>query len=108
MKWTGMAGQIAAGYTPQQIVSGLQTNAAQTMEVDPAQIDFVHDPFYSKILDYAPPGKPGQPAPGHRLMTQSEMDQYLKSSPQWGQTKQARDQVGTLANQIVQTFGKAP
>lgn len=103
LKWTGMAGQIQQGYTPNQIVDSLRTNAAQTMEVDPSSINFVTDPTYSKILDYVPPNSPNGV---HRIMTQSEMDQYLKATPQWGSTQQSRDQVGTLVSSMLQTLGK--
>lgn len=103
LKWTGMAPQIAQGYTPNQIVNNLRTNAAQTMEVDPSSVNFVTDPVYSKILDFVPPNSPNGV---HRIMTQSEMDQYLKGTQQWQTTQQARDQVGQLATTLLTTFGK--
>lgn len=102
-KWTGMASQIQQGYTPNQIVDNYRTEAAKTMEVDPSSIDFVNNPTYSKILDYVPPNSTNGV---HRLMTVSEMDQYLKGLPQWGSTQQARDQAANLEQTISQTFGK--
>lgn len=101
LKWTGMAPQLDQGYTPLQIVSGLQDNAAQIMETSPQNIDFINNPQYAKILDFRAPGD--QQA---RLMTQSEESQYLKSLPQYGYTQGARDSVSNLANTITQTFGK--
>lgn len=103
LKWTGMASQIAQGYTPNQIVNNLRTKAAQTMEVDPNSIDFINDPQYSKILDYVPPNTPDGV---HRLMTESEMTQYLKGTDQWQYTQQSRDQVSQVANTVLQAFGK--
>ena len=103
LKWTGMASQIAQGYTPEQITSSLRNNAASLMEVDPSQVNFQSDPFYSKILDYVPPNSPNGV---HRMMTQSEMDSYIKSSSQWDTTQQARDSAATLEQQISQSFGK--
>ena len=99
-KWVGMANQIDQGLTPQQITAGLRSDAAQTMEIDPTQIDFLNDPTYQKMLDYVPPGETN-----HRLMTISEANTYLKSQPKWGYTQQARDQVGTQTNSILKTFG---
>lgn len=73
------------------------------MEVDPTQVDFLNNPFYSKILDFVPPDSPNGV---HRMMTLSEMDQYLKGSDQWDHTQQARDQAANLTQTIAQTFGK--
>ena len=102
-KWTGMADQIQKGYTPNQIIDNYRNEAAKTMEVDPTSIDFVSNPTYSKILDYVPPdSKDGV----HRLMTQSEMDQYLKGLPQWGYTQQARNTAATFEQTLAQTWGK--
>jgi hypothetical protein len=103
LKWTGMAPQISKGYTPNQIVDNMRQEAAKTLEVDPSSVNFVNNPTYSKILDYVPPGtKDGV----HRIMTLSEMDQYLKATPQFAGTQQARDQVGALADKMLTTFGQ--
>lgn len=103
LKWTGMASQIQQGYTPNQIIDNYRSEAAKTMEVDPNSIDFVNNPTYSKILDFVPPdSKDGV----HRLMTQSEMDQYLKGLPQWGYTQQARDTAATFEDTVTKTWGR--
>jgi hypothetical protein len=103
LKWTGFASQIQQGNTMQQLTDNFRTEAAKTMEVDPSSIDFVNNPVYSKILDYVPPNS----ANGvHRVMTQSEMDQYLKSQPAWGTTQQARDQAAQLEQTITSTWGR--
>lgn len=101
LKWTGMAPQLSEGYTPVQIVSNLQDNAAQIMETSPQAIDFINNPQYAKILDFTPPGETTP-----RMMTQSEESQYLKNLPQYAYTQNARDSVSQLAQQITQTFGK--
>lgn len=103
MKWTGFAGQIKAGNTMQQLTDSLRQDAAKTMEVDPSSIDFVNNPVYSKILDYVPPDSPNGV---HRVMTNSEMDQYLKTQPAWGYTQQARDAAAQLEQTITSTWGK--
>ena len=103
LKWTGMAGQIMQGYTPNQIIDSYRQEAAKTMEVDPNSLDFVNDPTYSKIIDYVPPNSTNGV---HRLMTLSEMDQYLKGTPQWGYTQNARDTAATFEQTVAQTWGK--
>lgn len=103
LKWTGYAPQLQQGNTMVQLTDTLRNEAAKTMEVDPSTIDFVNNPTYSKILDYVPPDSPNGV---HRVMTNSEMDQYLKSQPAWGYTQQARDQAAQLEQTISQTWGK--
>jgi hypothetical protein len=106
-KWTGMASQIAQGMTPYQITGSLRTDAAKTMEVDPNSIDFVNNPMYSRILDFVPPTSPGQKeAPQHRMMTDSEMQAYLKGSDHWQYTQQARDEASALGHTLAQTWGR--
>lgn len=102
-RWTGYGPQLQQGMTMNQLTNSLRQNAAQTMEIDPNSIDFVGNPMYSKILDYVPANSPNGV---HRVMTQSEMDAYLKSQPQWDGTQQARDQAANLATTITQAFGK--
>jgi hypothetical protein len=100
-KWTGLAPQIAQGNTPNQLIDNLRQEAAKTMEVQPNALDFVNNPTYSKILDFTPPG-----STVHRIMTVSEMDQYLKDLPAYGYTQNARDAQAGLAQTLAQTFGK--
>lgn len=105
LQWTGMAGQIQQGYTPQQITDSLRTQLASTLAVDPTSIDFVNDPGFSKILDYVPPGSTD---PTHRMMTQSEALQYVKSTPSFGyqNTQGARDAAAQLETTLSQAWGK--
>jgi hypothetical protein len=86
-----------------QLTDSLRQDAAKTMEVDPSSIDFLNNPVYSKVLDYVPPGSPNGV---HRVMTSSEMDQYLKTQPAWGYTQGARDQAAQLEQTIASTWGK--
>lgn len=102
-KWTGFAPQLQSGSTMQQLTDSLRTEAAKTMEVDPNSINFLNDPMYSKILDYVPPNSPNGV---HRVMTLSEMNQYLKSTKPYGYTQGARDSAASLEQAITTSFGK--
>lgn len=108
VKWSGMAPMIDQGLTPNQIVDSYRQEAARTMEVDPNSIDFVNNPIYSKILDYVPPGQTGNTPEDvqHRMMTQSEMDQYLKTQPSYQYTQGARNSGSAVSQAILQTWGK--
>lgn len=100
-KYAWAAPQLQQGLNMAQITSSLRSQAAQLMETDPTQIDFVNNPTYSKILDYVPPGDTV-----HRAMTGSEASTYLRGTSQWGYTQQARDLAGTWASNLTKTFGK--
>ena len=104
-KWSGMAGQINQGYTPQQITNSLRSDVAQTLQIDPSQVDFINDPNFGKILDYVPPGST---TGVHQIMTNSEAQQYIKSTPALGfqNTQNARDDAASLEQAITQNFGK--
>jgi hypothetical protein len=110
MKWTGYAQQLLGGETMMQLTDNLRQEAAKTMEIDPSSIDFTKGPW-SQIIDYVPPNPPGAKAgtsQPHRVMTLSEMDQYLKNQRAYAYTQNARDSVAQLEQQIVQDFGRAP
>jgi hypothetical protein len=106
VKYSWAAPQLSQGYTMQQIVDPLRQDAAQLMEVSPSSIDFVNNPTYSKILNYQPPGQTTGPWPAPRAMTTSEASTYLRGTPQYGYTQQARDNAAGLEQQILQTWGK--
>jgi hypothetical protein len=105
-KYPDMAQAIQAGQTPGDIVEPLRQEAARTMEVAPNSINFISDPFYAKVLSYRPPPSAAGKQQAARLMSSSEMDNYLRSSEQWSHTQAARDQAAGLARNIVTTFGK--
>jgi len=104
-KYPYMAEQITAGQTPGAIVDPMAGEAAQTMEVNKGQVNFISDPFYARILNFRPPPH-GNTQQAARMMTSSEMDAYLRNSDQWSYTQAARDQATGMAKAIVDTFGK--
>lgn len=109
MKWTGYSQQLLNGYTMTQLTDNLRQEAAKTMEVDPNSINFTTDPTYQKVIDFAPPTPTGATQmPQHRVMTLSEMDQYLKGTPQWGYTQNARDANASIEQALAQNLGKIP
>jgi hypothetical protein len=131
LKYPGMAPQLQQGFTVEQIVDPLRQEAAKVLERSPDSINFTSDPLFAKALQYVPPGTQGQgptPQPGAkvvnamplsqqpqgapaqpRLMTTSELDQYLKADPNSGYeyTQQARAGASTVVSQIVNMWGKA-
>lgn len=91
--------QIDSGMTFQQITNPYRQAIAKTMEVDPARVDF-NDPRWRHIIDYVDP-KTGV----HRSMSSVEADSYLKSLPEWNNTKNAVDTYSQIGQQLLQSFG---
>jgi hypothetical protein len=104
-KYPSMAGQIAQGMTPEQIVDPLRQDAARLMEVSPDAINFIADPTYARILTYRPPDAGGKVQP-IRTMTNSEMETYLRGTGAYGYTQNARNDASDLTQSILTTLGK--
>ena len=104
-QYPSVANQIAAGQTMNQIVDPLRQDIGKLMEVNPAQINFISDPMYSKILNYRPPDVGGK-VQSNRFMTTSEAETYLRGTDQYSYTQGARDLAAGQEKALLTTFGK--
>ena len=95
-----LAGAIDRGVTVQQYTDPYRQTAAQLLETDPTQIDLMHDPKFSKALFNTDP-KTG----ARTQMSLSDWQQYLRTTPDYGKTAQAKDQAAKFATTLAQTFG---
>lgn len=96
-RWPDMADQIMAGYTPYDITDNLRTQAANLLEVNPTQINFMENPAYAKILDGGQDGS---------MMTYSQEADYVRAMPAFANTVQARNTAANLETELLQSFGK--
>lgn len=96
-----LAAAIDAGRTVKQYADQYVQKAAETLEIDPDQINLT-DPKWQKALQYRD-AKTGE----IMAMTLSEWTDHLKTDPMYnyGKTKQARAEATELATKIGQTFG---
>lgn len=99
-RYPWMKDALNAGQSTTQIIDPYRQQTAQLLEVGPSQINML-DPKYSAIIDHVDAG-----SPNHRMMTLSEAAQYIKSTPDWGNTKQAKASVADLGETLLKTFGK--
>jgi hypothetical protein len=97
----GMHAAIDAGVTPQQYVAPYKQIAAQTLEIDPEQVQF-NDPKWSKALFQVDP-KTGQ----RTSMGLADWQTLLRTDKSygWDKTQQAHQQAADLATKISSTFG---
>lgn len=93
-----LAPQIDAGMTLTDYFANTKQRIAQTLEVNPSEVDLMNDSRFTPILNYHDP-KTGEA----RAMTWGEQDQYLKSN--YGdQTRGMQTGVADLAGVLRQTF----
>ena len=96
-----MDARIGQGYTARQILSPLRQEAARLLEIDAASIDFMSDPRFQPIWQQ-------QNDDGTtRVMSVSEVGQYVRGLEDWQTTTNATDAAYRFADFIGTKFGKA-
>lgn len=94
----GMAAALDKGITVAQYADPYKQIAARELEVAPETID-LNDPRYRKMLDQ-------HDAKGNRTaMTLSGASEYLRSLPEWQQTRGANEKAAALTENILKTWG---
>lgn len=101
-QFPNLTGQFEQGLTFKQIIDPYRSQAAKLLEVDPEQLDFMGDPKWRHVIDYVDP-KTGV----HRTMSNVELAQYVKSQPEWNNTKNAVDTYSQIGQTLLQSFGAA-
>jgi hypothetical protein len=95
----GMSPALDRGITVAQYADPYKQLVARELEVAPETIDLM-DPRYRKMLDQ-------RDSKGNRVaMTLSESSEYLRSLPEWQQTRGANERAASLTENILRTFGK--
>lgn len=94
----GMAGALDKGVTVAQYADPYRQIAARELELNPESID-LNDPRFRKMLDQTD-------SQGNRVsMTLSESAEYLRTLPEWQQTRGANEKAASLTENILRTFG---
>jgi hypothetical protein len=98
----GIAAQLDAGQTYKQIVDPYKQTAAQILEMNPENIDFV-DPKWSKAVTFVT--DKGEQRP----MNYNEWGDYLRQTRSFGYefTSEAQTRAYGVANDLARLFGKA-
>ena len=101
-QFPNLTGQFESGLTFKQIIDPYRNIASKLLEVDPEQLDFMGDTKWRHVIDYVDP-KTGV----HRTMSNVELAQYVKSLPEWNNTKNAVDTYSQIGQTLLQAFGQA-
>lgn len=91
--------QIDAGVPLDQLFSGTKAIVANELELDPTQMDLMHDPRWSQLL-----GVPDEKGTT-RLLTRSEALQFARSQDEWRNTASAKQGGADLTMELLKTFG---
>lgn len=92
-----LAKEIDAGVTPGQFFAPYRNVIAQTLELNPDDINLM-DTKWSPVLGIKDGSKT-------RTMTMGEAERYARMKPEWLTTKNAWSTVTEAAGDILQTFG---
>jgi hypothetical protein len=97
-RYGALAEQIDAGVSPAQFFDSYQQQIAAMLEVDPDVIDLM-DPKWSRVIEVIDSdGK-------RRPMTLAETADYVRTTPEWDQTDNARSEAARVAELLGKTFG---
>lgn len=90
-----------SGMTFQQIIEPYRQVLSKEFDGrNIADFDFMGDPKWRHVIDYV-----DEKTGVHRTMSMIELQKYARSQPEWRNTKNAKDQVAQLGEQLLQSFG---
>ncbi len=95
-----LAGAIDRGITVEQYTEPYRQIAAQTLELNPEQIDFTN-PVYGKALLNTDPKTNERSAMGL-----ADFQTYLRGRPEYRRTRQANESAAEFTNTLTEMFGK--
>lgn len=91
---------IDQGVTPKDYFQPYQQQIATLLETNPANVDFLNNPKWMKVIDTT------DDKGNRRPMTLSETATYVRGLDDWKSTRQAQESAATTAEGILKTFGK--
>lgn len=98
-RFSWMADEIDAGFTPSDLLDSQKQAIAKTLEIDPETIDLANDSKWWPVVDVADTnGK-------HRSMTISEAARWARNQNDYQYTDQAREAAFGLSDYLSQSFG---
>lgn len=96
-----LANQFDSGMTFKQIIEPYRQVLSK--EFDGANVedfDFMGDPKWRHVVDYV-----DEKTGVHRTMSMQELTKYARSQAEWRNTKNAKDQVAEIGEQLLRSFG---
>jgi hypothetical protein len=96
--WPSYSEKIKAGVDVASLASGYVNTMAQTLEINPQDIN-LNDPYIREALGNF--DDKGNPAP----LGLWDFEKKLRADPRWMNTKQATDETSSVANTVLKMFG---
>lgn len=96
-RFSWLAPELDSGFTLAEVFDGHVNQIAQTLEMDPQQVDFAHDSRWLSVLEV-----PGE----KRSMTVSEAARFARNQNEYQYTDDARGKAFSMAQYLEQSFGK--
>lgn len=92
--------EIDSGVTPQQFFDPYRNIIAQELEIAPDDVDLMSERF-SPVVNFTDPRTQEQ-----RPMTFGEVERFVRASPEFARTANAREMVSDAAQTVLSVFGK--
>jgi len=96
-----LANQFDSGMTFKQVIEPYRQVLSK--EFDGANVenfDFMGDTKWRNVIDYV-----DEKTGVHRTMSMQELTKYARSQAEWRNTKNAKDQVAEIGEQLLRSFG---
>lgn len=96
-----LANQFDSGMTFKQIIEPYRQILSKEFDgKNPEDFDFMGDGKWRHVIDYV-----DEKTGVHRTMSMQELTKYARSQPEWRNTKNAKDQVAEIGEQLLRSFG---
>lgn len=96
-----LAGQMDSGMTFKQIVEPYRQVLSKEFDGRSLEdFDFMGDPKWRHVIDYV-----DEKTGVHRTMSMRELQAYARQQPEWRSTRNAKEQVAQIGEQLLASFG---
>lgn len=96
-----LSGQFDSGMTFKQIIDPYRQILSKEFDgANMENFDFMGDAKWRHVIDYV-----DEKTGVHRTMSMQELQKYARSQPEWRNTKNAKDQVSQIGEQLLESFG---
>lgn len=96
-----LAGQMDSGMTFKQIVEPYRQVLSKEFDGRSLEdFDFMGDPKWRHVIDYV-----DEKTGVHRTMSMRELQAYARQQPEWRSTRNAKEQVSQIGEQLLASFG---
>lgn len=93
--------QLEMGRSVEDATAPYRQVASQVLNIDPMDVDFTDGSKWGRLLSYQDPNTSET-----RMMNVNEWTKFLRNTPEWQETDEAKSVYRTLASTMLRAFGK--